>query len=89
VGIDPSIASCDPAVPAETDCVSVAFSDKALTGPCSPASGGYGCIAVITVKHTFTPLTPIIAQIWSSIQMSSTTKQQIEFVCIGVTCPVP
>jgi Flp pilus assembly protein TadG len=91
VGIDPTITSCDPAVPTDTECVAVAFRNAALTGPCAPVTGNYGCVAVVTVKHTFTPLTPIIGQIWSGIRMSSTTQQQIESVCIdgATTCPVP
>ena len=39
-----------------------------------------GCIASVTVSYTFRPITPIIGQIWSTINMSSTTKLPIERV---------
>jgi Flp pilus assembly protein TadG len=91
VGIDPSVTTCDPANPLSTNCVFVEFRDDTLGSACSPASGNYGCVAVVTVKHTFTPITPIIGQIWAKIGMASTTKQPLESLCIdgAVTCPVP
>jgi Flp pilus assembly protein TadG len=91
VGIDPADTTCDPADNTQTDCVFVEFRNEDLSELCSPPAGNYGCVAVVTVKHTFTPLTPIIGQIWSSIALGSTTKQPIESVCVdgAVTCPVP
>jgi Flp pilus assembly protein TadG len=91
VGIDAAATTCDPAVPTDTNCVFVEFRNAALSSPCAPSSGNYGCVAVVTVKHTFTPLTPIIGQIWNKIPMASTTQQQLESICIdgAVTCPVP
>ena len=91
VGIDPTTTACDPAVTTQTDCVFVSFMNATLSASCNPTSGNYGCVAVVTVKHTFTPLTPIVGQIWNKILLTSTTKQQIESVCIdgAVTCPVP
>jgi Flp pilus assembly protein TadG len=91
VGIDPTVTTCDPADPLSTNCVFVEFRDTELTSTCAPATGNYGCVAVVTVKHTFTPLTPIIGQIWDEIGMASTTKQPLESLCIdgAVTCPVP
>ena len=48
-------------------------------GPgCSPKT--IGCIAHVTVSYTFRPITPIIGQIWSTINMSSTTQLPIERV---------
>ena len=89
VGIDPTVTSCGPST---TDCVEIGFFlDPVTSTPCAPTTGNYGCVAVVTVRHAFTPLTPIIGQIWSRIDMSSTTKQPIESLCIDgtVTCPVP
>jgi len=34
----------------------------------------------VTVSYTFRPITPIIGQIWSTINMSSTTQLPIERV---------
>lgn len=39
-----------------------------------------GCIASVTVKYTFHPITPVIGQIWQTINMSSTTQLPIEHV---------
>jgi Flp pilus assembly protein TadG len=91
VGIDPATTACDPAVTTQTDCVFVTFMNATISAPCSPTAGNYGCVAVVIVKHTFTPLTPIVGQIWNKILLTSTTKQQIESVCINgaVQCPVP
>jgi Flp pilus assembly protein TadG len=46
----------------------------------TPSSGqlDLGCIASVTVDYTFTPLTPVISQMFASIPMASTSQMPIE-----------
>jgi Flp pilus assembly protein TadG len=39
-----------------------------------------GCIVSVTVTYAFHPITPVIGQIWKTINMSSTTHLPIEHV---------
>jgi Flp pilus assembly protein TadG len=48
-----------------------------------------GCVAIVNVKYTFTPITPIIGNIVGSITMNATTQQIIESVCTASGCPIP
>jgi len=87
LAIDGASTSCPPA---GASGVCVEFKNAALTADCSPAT--LGCVAVITVKYTFDPLTPIIGRVLGPFAMSNTTKQAIESTCTtggSVTCPVP
>ena len=87
LAIDPASTSCPPA---GASGVCVEFMNDTLTATCSPAL--LGCVAVITVKYTFDPLTPIIGRVLGPFAVSSTTRQAIESTCTtggGVTCPVP
>lgn len=89
LGIDPASVSCPPA---GVSGVCVEFKNAALTASCSPSTGALGCMAVITVKYSMTPLTPIIGSIIGSIPITAQTKQAIESVCTTggtVTCPIP
>ena len=54
--------------------------DVLITYPGCGSPKTIGCIASVTVSYTFRPITPIIGQIWSTINMSSTTKLPIERV---------
>lgn len=47
------------------------------------------CVAVVTVRYRFVPITPIIGQIVGSINMSATSSQPIESKCSTAGCPVP
>ncbi|HEY4690793.1 MAG TPA: TadE/TadG family type IV pilus assembly protein [Anaerolineae bacterium] len=49
------------------------------TDPC-PNPYLIGCLAIVTMNHQFTPVTPIISSIVPSIAMSSTTRMSIERV---------
>jgi Flp pilus assembly protein TadG len=40
-----------------------------------------GCIAIVVVSTTYSPLTPVIGQIFSSLAMSATYIVSIEYVC--------
>ncbi len=81
-------SSCAGGVPADPSgvCVSFVFAD--LTTDCS-ATLAPGCVAVVTVKYTFTAITPIISNLIGPVSMTSTTKQVIESVCTVSGCPVP
>lgn len=59
--------------------VTVTYRTADDTASCNPLD--QGCLAEVTVKYTFTPITPVIGNIIGPITMSSTSKQPIEFVC--------
>jgi Flp pilus assembly protein TadG len=73
----------------QTDCTTANQS----TDTCTPdANGDYtiGCLAFVTVKTTFTPLTPVVSSIVGTINLSSTSVGPIEYVCPytgHATCP--
>lgn len=68
--------------------VCVAFDDPpALSTNCGTVY--VGCVAVVTVKANWTPITPIIGNIIGPIDVSSTSKQAIEALCTGASCPIP
>ncbi len=49
-----------------------------------------GCVAVVTVKYTFRPITPIVSAFVSSIPVVSQSEQPIESLCTGAgACPIP
>ena len=54
-------------------------SDVTTTYSCG-SSYAIGCIASVTVKYQFHAITPIIGQIWQTINMESTTQLPIEHV---------
>jgi len=61
----------------------VAYMDSTDQNPCAPLNAPLqvGCLAEVKVTYAFHPITPIISSIVSSISMSSTSKQPVEFVC--------
>ena len=48
-----------------------------------------GCLAVVEVRYTFRPITPLITVLVPIIPLSSTSKQPIESPCSTSGCPVP
>ena len=49
-----------------------------------------GCLAIVEVEMTYTPMTPIIGSIIGSVPMSSTSIQPVEYVCpydTATSCP--
>jgi hypothetical protein len=48
-----------------------------LSGPC--ASRSLGCIADVTVHFRYTPITPLISNIFGPIDLAATTQMVIEF----------
>jgi Flp pilus assembly protein TadG len=68
--------------------VQVIYRDFADAAPC--ATPQIGCLAVVTVSGTFTPLTPGISLLIGGVTLSSTTKMAIERVCTNPTvAPIP
>jgi Flp pilus assembly protein TadG len=60
------------------------------TGDCPAATRVIGCLAIVAVTVTYHPMTPIISTLFSSISLSSTSIEPIEYVCpYGThnTCP--
>lgn len=81
-------ATCTGGVPSGSSGVCATFYYPDLTTDCS-ATLAPGCVAVVRVKYTFTPITPIIGNLIGSIPMTSTTQQAIESVCTTSGCPIP
>ena len=87
LGIDPVSTSCPPS---GASGVCVEFKNAALSANCTPPT--LGCVAVITVKYSFTAITPVIGRIVGPVAMTSKTTEAIESVCpppLGVSCPTP
>ncbi len=66
----------------EVDC------SRPAVDPCSPLQ--IGCLAFVTARNTFTPITPVISIVVGSIDLSSTSVGPIEYVCptaSNPTCP--
>jgi Flp pilus assembly protein TadG len=87
LGIDPSSTSCPPS---GASGVCIEFMNATLTGPCTGST--LGCVAEVTVKYSFGPITPIIGGILGPVPMTSKTSQVIESSCTsggGVSCPIP
>lgn len=53
--------------------------------PCSTLA--IGCLAIVSAHIDFSPLTPIIGSLFSSIPLSSTSIQPIESVCPSTARP--
>lgn len=69
-------------------CVGIVSAQDPSTD-CSTSTYTIGCMAVVSVKYTFTPITPLIGSIVGSIPVESTTRQVIESMCTGSECTVP
>lgn len=77
-----SILNLDPAD------VVVGYRDATDTATCTTVQ--IGCIAVVTVTGTYSPLTPIIGQYIGTVDVSSTSKMGVERACTNpTTAPIP
>jgi len=65
--------------------VAVQYRDNTDTTTCNPVL--IGCIAVVTVTGTYSPLTPIIGQFIGTMDVSSTTKMPVERACDNANLP--
>jgi Flp pilus assembly protein TadG len=57
-----------------------------LSGVCS-SPPDIGCVSIVTVKTTFTALTPIISRIVGNVPIVAQSQQAIESVCNTAGCP--
>ncbi len=95
LGVDPSAVACSPSpgtatnapTPTTPSGICVEFRTADLTGPCPTVS--LGCVAVVTAKWTYTPITPLIGRIVGPIGLVSTTRMPVESVCTTSGCPIP
>jgi Flp pilus assembly protein TadG len=78
----PPTATTDPAG------VCIAIIDGPNMTNCS-TTPQVGCVVVVSVKSTFSAVTPIIGNIIGPISLSSTTRQMIEATCSGAGCTSP
>jgi Flp pilus assembly protein TadG len=89
LGIDPTSTACPPS---GASGVCIEFKSADLSGPCVSTLSYVGCVAQVTVKYSFTAITPVIGRILGTMPMTSKTSQVIESSCTtggGVTCPIP
>jgi hypothetical protein len=87
LGIDPSSTSCPPS---GSSGVCIEFKSPDLSGPCDSTQSYIGCVAEITVKYSFTAITPIIGMVIGPVPMSSRTSQAVESSCTTAgSCPIP
>jgi hypothetical protein len=68
-------------------CIAILQPDGSV-GSCS-TTPAVGCLVVVSVKTTFTALTPVIGNIIGPRPLSSTTRQVIEATCSGAGCTTP
>jgi len=91
LGIDASAVACDAVtnVPTTTSGVCVQFKQPDLSASCALLE--VGCIAVVTTKWTFNPITPLLGQFIGPVALTSTTQIPIESTCTAgyPTCPKP
>ena len=93
LGVDASPVACsagtstNPPTPTGPSGTCVEYRTTDLSGTC--ATIDLGCVAVVTTKWTYTPLTPLIGTVVGPIALTSTTRVPVESVCSGVGCPVP
>jgi Flp pilus assembly protein TadG len=89
LGVPDDGAGCptngQPTTAAAGVCVALRSPTNLATACPSPAT--IGCVAVVSVKWTFTAITPVIGNIIGPIPISATTQQAIESVCSASTCP--
>jgi Flp pilus assembly protein TadG len=86
LGLSPTAATTCPS-PDGASGTCVKFRSENLSTDCSsPLS--VGCVVDVTVKYSYTPITPIISNIVGSLTLTSTSREAIESVCQGAGCPV-
>jgi Flp pilus assembly protein TadG len=60
---------------AQTDCSSIG------TDNCPRRARDIGCLAIVRTHMSYAPMTPVISVFWSSITLSSTSIEPVEYVC--------
>jgi Flp pilus assembly protein TadG len=51
------------------------------TNNCTSAVRSIGCLAIVRTHISYAPMTPVIALLFSTINLSSTSIEPIEYVC--------
>lgn len=95
LGLDSSAVSCSPSpgtatsapTPTTASGVCVEYRTADMSATC--ATPKLGCIAVVTAKWTYTPITPIAGQLFGTIVLTSTTRVPVESLCSSGGCPIP
>ena len=59
----------------ERDC------DEGFVDTCRRSERVVGCLAIVVVRTTYRPITPVIAQLFSGFSMSATSVVAVEYVC--------
>ena len=78
--IKPCAVSTAVSLGVTTSDVSVSYAAPSGTSlSCSPTLN-VGCLATVTVSHTWSPITPVIGQVLGAIPLSSTSQIPIERV---------
>ena len=54
---------------------------SSTTDNCPQSTRVIGCLAIVRTTFTYTPMTPVISVLFSTISLSSTSIQPIEYVC--------
>lgn len=74
----------------KTDDTSQTNCDSPTTDNCPSATRVIGCLAIVTTTLNYQPMTPVLSTLFSSILLTSTSVQAIEYVCpydTHLTCP--
>jgi hypothetical protein len=93
LGLDRSAVACTAGTPTSAPTPTgdsgtcVEFRTTDLSGTCSSIE--LGCIAVVTTKWTYIPITPVAGQLFGQIALTSTSRMPIESICTSGGCPVP
>ena len=93
LGLDPSAVACSvgtptsPPTPTGDSGVCVEFRTGDLSTTCSTPR--LGCVAVVTTKWTYIPITPVAGQLFGKISLTSTSRMPIESPCTTGGCPIP
>jgi Flp pilus assembly protein TadG len=81
----------DPCLDANGE-IDIKFLSAQLNGSSCASPYVLGCYVEVTVAYDYTPATPIIGNLVGTIQLTSTTRQQVEYTCqesmtVEGTCP--
>jgi Flp pilus assembly protein TadG len=74
----------------KTDDTTQANCNSPTIDNCPEATRIIGCLAIVTTTLNYAPMTPVLSTLFSSILLTSTSVQAIEYVCpydTHTTCP--
>src|SRR5439155_2173339 len=80
LGIAATAVACNASnVPTTSSGTCIQFKTAEMTADCTTLN--VGCVAVVTTKWTFSPITPLFGQFIGNVALTSTTQIPIESVC--------